>query len=170
MREIHCFSLQLWESLGVKGCFIWCIYRDECVAMSYHVVGIFRWMNRDGWVKHYQWGVSLASTLIQLYHSSYWICIIDFRTFRFTTKKKTIGTFLSKLILLLSGTSWPNGKDGLLPTPRLRVRTLPEGTTSWCLWTPHTDMGPCFRAHLHTRREGLSVGCTSPWRLVWALP
>nr|VDD61590.1 unnamed protein product [Brassica oleracea] len=21
----------------------------------------------------------------------------------------------------------------------------------------------CFRAHLHTRREGLSVGCTSPW-------
>ncbi|CDY66457.1 BnaC02g47530D [Brassica napus] len=31
-------------------------------------------------------------------------------------------------------------------------------------------MGICFRAHLNTRREGLSVDCTSPWRLVWASP
>ncbi|CAF1723297.1 unnamed protein product [Brassica napus] len=34
----------------------------------------------------------------------------------------------------------------------------------------HTDMGLRFRAHLNTRREDLSVGCTSTWGLVWASP
>ncbi|WZZ45910.1 hypothetical protein YC2023_042169 [Brassica napus] len=37
-------------------------------------------------------------------------------------------------------------------------------------WSPNTDMGLCFRAHLNTRRESLSVGCTSPWGLVRASP
>ncbi|WZZ84261.1 hypothetical protein YC2023_112840 [Brassica napus] len=32
-----------------------------------------------------------------------------------------------------------------------------------------TDCGIIFSsAHLKTRREGSSVGCTSPWGLVWA--
>ncbi|KAF3611150.1 hypothetical protein DY000_02050592 [Brassica cretica] len=31
-------------------------------------------------------------------------------------------------------------------------------------------MGLCFRTHLNTQRKGLSVGCTSPWELVWASP
>ena len=34
----------------------------------------------------------------------------------------------------------------------------------------HTDMGLCFRAHLNTWRESLSVDCISPWELVWASP
>ena len=34
----------------------------------------------------------------------------------------------------------------------------------------HTDMGLCFRAHLNTRKKDLSVGCTSPWGLVWTSP
>ena len=77
--------------------------------------------------------------------------------------------FSVEKLALLSGTSWPNGKDGLLHAPGCEFET-------W--WKElfhdvsghHTDMDPCFRAHLHTRREGLSVGCTSTWRLVWVLP
>ena len=34
----------------------------------------------------------------------------------------------------------------------------------------HRDMDLCFRVHLNTRRESLSVGFTSTQRLVWASP
>ncbi|KAF3557301.1 hypothetical protein F2Q69_00014302 [Brassica cretica] len=48
------------------------------------------------------------------------------------------------------------------------------GSTPGCGELPipvtHTDMSLRFRAHLNTRREDLSVGCTSPWGLVWASP
>ncbi|WZZ37803.1 hypothetical protein YC2023_034062 [Brassica napus] len=38
------------------------------------------------------------------------------------------------------------------------------------IYVTHTDMSLCFKTHLNTWKEGLSAGCTSPWKLVWASP
>ncbi|KAF8085475.1 hypothetical protein N665_0666s0023 [Sinapis alba] len=66
---------------------------------------------------------------------------------------------------------WSSGKEAGLGHQHVSGSThLLRETKSQLSWSPYTDMGLCFRAHLHTRREGLSVGCTSPWGLVRALP
>ena len=74
-------------------------------------------------------------------------------------------------IRIKTGWSWSSGNETGLRRQHVSgsIHLLRE-TKSQLFWSSNTDMGLCFRVHLNTRRKGLSVGCTSPWRLVWASP
>ncbi|KAF3577081.1 hypothetical protein DY000_02028809 [Brassica cretica] len=60
------------------------------------------------------------------------------------------------------GTMFPRGADAYIDDIG-RLIDLSDGSIRTAI---DTGCG----AHLNTRKEGLSVGCTSPWRLVWASP
>ena len=70
-----------------------------------------------------------------------------------------------------TGWLWSSGKETKLRRQHVSgsIHLLRE-TKSQLSWSPNTDMSLCFRAHLNTRRDDISVGCTSPWGLVWASP
>ena len=72
-------------------------------------------------------------------------------------------------IINLTGWLLSSGKETGLRRQHVSgsIHLLRE-TKSQLSWSPNTDMSLCFRAHLNIQREGLSVGCTSPWELVRA--